>query len=786
MDSSFFFSVLRRNIITPVVIATYTLAIILLIIGEIRDAVFISSVITFNTLFAIFQEIRAHRMLKKLELMNAPTARIPLPDGTYRNISYEEVEVGMTLGLIAGDDIPADGEIIESHGFEVNESILTGESRPIEKPVGSKVLSSSAVSAGSALMRVTAVGEQTHAGQMTAKLKAYHPQLTPLQQLINKLIFYLTFFALGLIVLIAVVYWYDGHDTRVIFKTITSAGIAVIPEGLLLSSTVLLAFGSIKLSQAKVLPQKISAIEGMALLRILCTDKTGTLTDEAIRFEKLEVLDSSWQEKDLKHAIGTAFELIGDDNSTSRAILQTFSPFKDATAQEIVAFSSDRKYSAARFSHQKHTYSLIIGAPEFVSIYAPLNRSQQNIIKEYASKGMRVLLVGEVINAATKLKDIKKSSAQPIGLILLSNALRSGVVDSITYLQNQGVELKVISGDNPQTVQAVAVSAGIRGTEHCITGAELATLTDAKWDEAVQNTTIFARILPEQKERIITALQKNGAYTGMVGDGVNDALALKKSDLGIAMYAGASASRRVADIVLLNNSFNALPLGMRLGNRIMQAIEIISVLSFYKITFGVTILFITLLFGLQYPFAPRHNTFMNIFIMTLPTLMWTFFLPEPQHRVDPRHYWRDTLKAILPVALISGAAVAFCYIYMAEQLEYGYTEAGTITVLLTTVASASLVLLSGRIMNVHETKKNLIARILYACVAIALALVVFGIGPIRHFFDFQAPDVASLAQLWPIAAAIVGMIILQLLFVEKARRAIIRNYSHRKHSGYPR
>ncbi|TFJ95091.1 Calcium-transporting ATPase 1 [Platysternon megacephalum] len=290
MTSRELLDIIRRNVIQPVVIAIYTLAAILLWLGEYRDALFMSGVITVNTIFGIVQEIRAKLALHKLELMNQPIARIALPDGQYEEVPYDSLTVGMTLVILSGDEIPADGDIVESHGLEVNESMLTGESLPIPKPAGSTVLSSTSVIAGSAVMNVMAVGLDTAAGKMTSKLKAYKPEMTPLLKLINQVIFYLTFVAVALIALIGLVYWSDGYKARTIFKTITSAGITVIPEGLLLASTVLLAFGSLKLAAERVLPQKLSAIEGMALLDVLCTDKTGTLTSETITLDRVETL----------------------------------------------------------------------------------------------------------------------------------------------------------------------------------------------------------------------------------------------------------------------------------------------------------------------------------------------------------------------------------------------------------------------------------------------------------------------------------------------------------------
>ncbi len=772
VNSRDFLAVLKRNVLTPVVVAIYTLGAILLYLHEYKDAFFISSVITFNVIFAIVQEIRAKRALHKLELMNQPIARIPKGDGTYKEIPFTDVKVGMLIALLPGDEIPADATITESHGLEVNESMLTGESLPVEKPVESTVLSSTSVVAGTALATVTAIGADTKAGIMSAKLKVYNPELTPLQKLINQLIFYLTFFALGLAALIAIVYWNDGYSSRVIFKTITSAGITVIPEGLLLASTLLLAFGSLKLARQKVLPQKLSAIEGMALLNVLCTDKTGTLTSDDIMFDRIELFTKKYDEQELKKIIGTAALLIGGGNATSDAIIHALSSTKGASATEVLAFSSRRKLSGVRFKIGSNSHSIVLGAPEYVSTYAPITKTQQSQIDTYTAQGLRVLLVASM-PYSTSLKKMGEKSGTALGIILLKNELREGIVHTVEFLQKRGVSLRVISGDNPSTVQYITESAGIRGAKHIITGAELAALSPEKWEKTVLATTIFARVLPEQKEAIIETFKQNGHYTGMVGDGVNDALALKKSDLGVAMYSGAVATRRVADIVLLNNSFNSLPIGMRLGNRIMQAIEIVAVLSFHKIIFGVTILFLTILIGLQYPFAPRHNTFMNIFAMSLPTLMWTLFPPLPRHRVNPRDFWRDTLVPILPIGLITGFAATACYVVCKQVFDYSYEMAGTITVIATVLLAIAIVLQSGRIMGVRITKSTRIAQAIYLVAAVLVACFGFGFSAIRKFFDFEYPH-TDIHHIWPIAAIVIVAFVCQWVAVAYARKQLMK------------
>ena len=751
-----FLAILRRNFISAIVISILVLAFILLILGEYQDAWFISVVILVNTSLGVIQEYRAQKELKKLELMSAPRARRILDDGTFQDIMFDELLVGDNIKIQHGDEIPADGEIITSSGLEVDESILTGESMTIEKTNKSIVYAASIATAGEATMLVTSVGANTKAGAMTSTLKRYTPQLTPLQYNIGRAISLLTYGALGLALLIFVVYYLSGQDAVQIFKTITSAAVTVVPEGLLLASTLLLAYGSLRLAQAKVLPQKLSAIEGMALLDVLCVDKTGTLTSDDITFEKVELFDDSFTY--VSDFIGIVAAETSRGSSTGDAIISSFKIREPYEVLQTLAFSSSRKMSGLKFKYKNKIHTIIMGAPEFVDDLAPMSSMQKKQVEQLAGDGKRILLVAEFADTKTSIKDLKNESGQAVGLIILSNELRDGVKKTVSYLQSNKVSIRVISGDNPNTVQYVAKRAGIVNHHKVLTGAELQQIDDKDWDAIVFDTTIFARVLPEQKEKIIDTFMRLGNYTGMVGDGVNDALAIKKSDLGIAMYAGAAATRRVADIVLLNNSFNSLPMGMRLGNRIMQAIELVATLFFHKIIYGVILLLSTLALGVVYPFMPRNISFLNIFLVTLPTIMWTVFTPSPKHRLSPRFFWKDTLLAVAPIAVLSGAMVTATYVVLRSVYANNLHGVSTTTVMIATFFGIYLVLLVPRMFDIKNTKKTRLARILYLLTVVIFIVPVFRFSIIRDFYDFTTP---VWQKAWFLIVAIIAVAFLQ-------------------------
>lgn len=796
-----YLDIIKRNLLSPIVLAIFLLAGALIYVREYRDAWFISVVIVVNSLIGIVQEIRAKRVLHRLELMSAPRARV-LRDGQAVEVPYDSLVVGDEIILRAGDELPADATVTVSKGLELNESMLTGESAAVEKAVGDTVLAATTVMAGEGTARVTAVGDQTKAGAISQVLKRYKPELTPLQVAIWRAITFLTYGAIVLATLIFIVYYFSGDDVVIILKTITSAAVTVVPEGLLLASSLLLAFGSLRLAQAKVLPQKLAAIEAMALLNLLAVDKTGTLTSDEVTLERVVAFDEMilansitdtseksaaqatagsparrFSEIKLSEAASDVAELAAliahetsGGNITGQAILAEITPPKHAEIIEVMAFSSARKMAGVRAKVDSAVRTLMMGAPEFVAKLAPVDAMLQRQLDEWADSGLRVLMLAEFDDETTKLKDLPDGSGRAIGAVILRNSLRDGVIDTVKFLQEQGVVIRVISGDNPRTVQHIARQAGIDNPDKAILGSALAGLSDKAFNKAADKHTIFARVLPEQKERLIAHFKQSGKFTGMVGDGVNDALALKKSDLGVAMYAGAPASRRVADIILLNNSFTSLPIGMKLGNRIMQAIEVIATLFFHKIIYGVVLLLSTMLVGLNYPYAPRHITFLNIFLVTMPTIMWTLFPPRPRHRVNPAHFWRDTLQAVAPIALLTGLTVAFTYWSGVTLHPNQAAEAATMTVLTATFFGVYLVFLVGPMLGVVLDKRAHLARTLYMAGVLFVTLVSFGIEPLRQFFDFTVPNIILL---WPGIAVVVIVALVQWWLARRAGKKLI-------------
>jgi cation-transporting ATPase E len=770
-------TIIFRNFISPISIAIFVLAGGLLLLGELRDAWFISFVILVNSTIGSVQEIRAYLTLKKIELMSQPRARV-FRDGEFVEVLFLELKKGEKIQLKTGDEIPADAKILSANSFEIDEAILTGESLEVAKKRGDKVLAGAIVVAGDAEAEVLAVGDETQSGKMTKKLKNYRPNLTPIQRNIQKLISGMTYFAIFLAIAVIVRYTFLDHSHVTILKTITSAVVVVVPEGLLLATSLFFAYGSLRLLQAKVLPQKISAIEDMALLEVLATDKTGTLTSPEIIFENLEVLNGENPENVAKILVEINSQS-KEKNATARAILaefgrKKFSKKRNFKVLNAMAFSSSRKLSGLTFEAENSVRSVVFGAPEFILKNFEDRKLAKQISKqvdELAGKGLRVLLLAEFSKSGEIETLFESEKLRPIAIVTLKNSLRENVRETVEFLQNRGVSLRVISGDNPKTVSFIASEAGVKNPEKFITGAELAELSDEDFDLAVRENTIFARVLPDQKEKIISAFQKNGLYTGMIGDGVNDALAIKKADLGISMFDAAPATRRVADLVLMDNSFTSLPSGVRIGNRIMLAIEMIAILFFHKIILGVTILFVTLTLGLQYPFLPRHITYMNFILVTLPTILTTLFPPLPERKINPKNFWRDTLANIASIAVLSGLAVSTIYVMMVAGLGGHANHAQIRGALATVVVVAAyfgvfVTILGEKMLNSKLIKNTIRRRALYIFITLLFTGAVFGSRLLRDFFEFNLPDTSKFGF---VLLVVVGVSIVQFVLMRRRR-----------------
>ncbi len=615
-----------RNLFSIVAIIIGSLSIILVLLGNQRDGFFLGSIITINIIIGIIQEVRAKINLEKLQL--STKQKYNITRGDQELIVYaEDIIIDDILSLKLGDQCPVDAILTKNNNLECNLALLTGESENITMSEGDRLLSGSIVVAGSALVRASKIESKSYLFKMNSNLQKYKTSYSPIQKAILKFIKIMAAILLVLGLLLIARSILLGGSALSGFIQVAALASTIIAEGLLLSSTILFAYGAIKLSRQKVLLQQINTIENLGRMSVVCIDKTGTLTESNPTFEELVLFDKS--ELSFVHKILSTYSAIETSKTALLEVISSeFSKFKPFKTDSLLVFSSVRKYSAFKIHGTNNT--IVIGAGD--KFYKFLSKPQQEWFDEQSTRlaksAKRTILIAQGnIDNTISLKSVK--SLEILGLVVFANPLKQGVQETVDKLQKRGVQIVVISGDNAQTVAAVADMAGIKYSGRIVTGDELDKIEDSKLSELLMQKVLFARTLPAQKQKIVESIQMSGRSVAMIGDGANDAMAIKSADIGIAMFDGAPATRQIADAVLLNNSFNPIPNSIKLSDTIITTLEMIGCLFFTRVWSGIFILLITLLVQIDYPLSARNITLLNIFIITLPILLW---ITDPRHR----------------------------------------------------------------------------------------------------------------------------------------------------------
>ncbi len=657
--------IVRENIFTFINIVIFVLGAALVVVGRPSDALVSLGVISANVLVSVVQEIRAKRTLDRIAVLTRPTAQV-MRDAVPHNVTPDELVVGDVLQVNPGDQIVLDGHVIGDGQMQVDESQLTGESNLVPKQTGDEVYSGSFCVNGSALYVAEKVGEQSLSNQITSGARAFRRVLTPLQ---NE-IYLVVRMMLALVIYIEFLLIIDALLARAnTGETIANATLVVglVPNGLFLSITLAYALGAVRIIQHGALVQQSNAIESLSNVTVLCLDKTGTLTANRLQVNAVHPIGSS--EDEVKRILGVMVASAKTLNKTSEAIKQAY-PAQAVPLSADVPFSSARKWSAVAFA--KGIYAL--GAPEMLQPYlgqAGLDTSAvwQEIkaqSAQLADRGLRVLLIAHHPDPQL-LHDQGDDSRlpegmQPIGLISLSDELRAEARETLQRFSAAGVRPKIISGDNPETVAALAKQAGLPDNIMLVSGLELNEMNDAQFAEAAQLATIFGRITPQQKEKLVDALRQKGNYVAMIGDGVNDVLSLKKSNLGIAMESGTQATRAVADIILMKDSFAALAPAVSEGQRIVNGMQDILRLYLTRIL-SMALLIISSLVISEFPLALRNGSIVTLFSVGIPAALLAFWA-RPGPRTSGTLAQRLAHFIVTPVVLTSIFGVLLFYIVL--------------------------------------------------------------------------------------------------------------------------
>ena len=674
--------IVRANVFTRFNAIIGVLFAIILVVGPIQDGLF-GFVILANTFIGIVQELRAKRTLDNLAVIGEakPTVR---RDGRGVEVSTNEIVLGDLVELCPGDKVVVDGTVTESDGLEVDESLLTGEADPVLKHPGDTVMSGSFVVAGSGAFTATKVGREAYAAQLAEEASRFTLVHSELRSGISQILKYITWMivpaAIGLVLSQLLV---EDNDPDEAVRRMVGGIVPMVPEGLVLLTSIAFAIGVIRLGRKQCLVQELPAIEGLARVDVVCLDKTGTLTEGGMDVTEVRPLGGA----DPAHVRQVLAALGGSDphpNASLKAIIDAH-PAEDAAGwrcTDTLPFSSARKYSGAAFTEPDGTESTwLLGAPDVLLAPGDRTLAEADRLNE---EGLRVLLLARTSRALDGPALAEDPTATvPVALVVLEQRLRPDASDTLRYFAEQNVSAKVISGDNAVSVGAVAAKLGLPGAESTV---DARTLPDDREElaAALEDGTVFGRVTPQQKRDMVGALQSRGHTVAMTGDGVNDVLALKDADIGVSMGSGSEATKAVAQIVLLNNSFSTLPSVVAEGRRVIGNIERVANLFLTKTVYSVLLALLVIASQVPYPFLPRHLTLLGGLTIGIPA----FFLALAPNKERARpHFVRRVMRYAIPSGVV--AATATFTVYLLARHHYtgpgalaAETSAATLTLFL--------------------------------------------------------------------------------------------------------
>lgn len=650
--------IVKSNLLTYFNLIFLILTVLLCIVGSFRNLTFLPVIIG-NTVIGIFQELRAKKTLDKMSMLNAPHS-IVVRDGEQQQIQSEELVKDDIIILSAGNQICADATVL-SGSISVNEALLTGESDEIKKKSGDRLMSGSFVVSGQCYAKLDKVGNESYISQLTAQAKAMGDgEQSEMIRYINKLVKWVGIIIIPVgIILFCQAYIMNGETFKKSVVSMVAAVLGMIPEGLYLLTTVALALSTIRLAKKQVLLHDMKSIETLARVDVLCVDKTGTITEPGMQVTELVISgrcgDAEMDKRAFAHLLADYSSVIEDNNATMEAIRAYVDKNEiekgSRTLLKTQPFTSANKYSKVSFVEGDY----MLGAPEFIMKDRYDEISEE--IEEYQSKGYRVLLMAESGDDSSGLEK-SFGGISPIGYIVLSNPIRENAESTFTYFKEQGVAIKVISGDNPATVSEVAKRAGIDGAENYVDASTLASEKDIA--EAVDKYTVFGRVTPKQKQLIVRALQKQKHTVAMTGDGVNDILAMKDADCSIAMASGSEAAAQAAQTVLLDSDFGRMPYVVYEGRQVVNNIQRSASLFLVKNIFSLLMAIFSAVFAITYPLEPSQISLISMFTIGLPGFLLAL---EPNRNRIEGNFMANVMLKALPAGLtdvLSVGALVIC------------------------------------------------------------------------------------------------------------------------------
>ncbi|WP_129294697.1 cation-translocating P-type ATPase [Streptomyces lydicus] len=743
--------IVRANVFTRFNAIIGVLFVIILIVGPIQDGLF-GFVIVANTGIGIIQELRAKKTLDSLAVIGEarPTVR---RDGATAEIPTSAVVLDDVIELGPGDKVIVDGEVRESDGLEIDESLLTGEADPVLKKPGDPAMSGSFVVAGSGAFTATQVGRQAYAARLAEEASRFTLVHSELRSGISRILKYVTWMmiptAIGLVLSQLLTLGLPG-DAAV--RRMVAGIVPMIPEGLVLLTSVAFAIGVIRLGRKKCLVQELPAIEGLARVDVVCLDKTGTLTEGGMDVHGLRPLDGD--QAQIEQVLGALGASDPRPNASLQAVIEAYPADDGWRCTRALPFSSARKYSGAALNGPDGESSTwLLGAPD---VLLPPGDRHLAETDDLNAQGLRVLLLART---ARELDDPEVTrDVRPAALVVLEQRLRPDAPDTLRYFAGQDVAAKVISGDNAVSVGAVAGKLGLPGAGAAVDARELPGDREAM-AAAVEKSAVFGRVTPQQKRELVAALQVRGHTVAMTGDGVNDVLALKDADIGVAMGSGSEATRAVAQIVLLDNSFATLPSVVAEGRRVIGNITRVATLFLTKTVYSVLLAILVACCQIPYPYLPRHLTLLSTLTIGIPA----FFLALAPNKERARpHFVRRVMRYAVPSGLITGLAAFTTYLLARAY----YTGPGALSAE-TSAATLTLFLAAMWVLAIIARPYTWWRIALVLAMGLAF-LAVLATPWLQRFFDLRL--VGTTLPWTAVAIAVVAAVLLELTWRRVRRR----------------
>jgi len=702
-------SIVRANVFTVFNLILLVAGTATLVFGEWQDALFLGILVA-NAGIGTVQEVRAKRALDRLSALVAPVARV-VRDGVEQQLPAEQVVAGDLVRTQAGDQLVADGLLEQAEGLRLDESILTGESQPVARANGEAVRSGSFVVEGFGSFTVTAAGAASYAARITGEARTFRHPRSPLERALNRLLLALVGVMVPLGAVLGYALWERHTPLRTAVPTAVAAVVTMVPEGLILLTSLTYAVAALRLSRRGALAQQLNAVESLASVDLVCLDKTGTLTEPALRVVGLV------GPPELADSLGRYAASTPSRNATLDAIAAAY-PAPSEPVEEQVPFSSQRRFGAQRIGGVGY----VLGAPEHFDLDGFADDAERA-----AAEGRRVLAFGTA-------DPLDQEHPPAHGLVLLSEQLRPEARETVAYFRRQGVELKVLSGDRPATVRAIARDAGIDGSAYDASSlpedtAELGRLALAH--------AVIGRVSPEDKRRIVAALRDCGRYVAMVGDGVNDVPALKAARLAIAQGSGTQMARSVADVVLVNGRFEAVPAMVEEGRRILRNVQRVAKLFVTKSAFAAFLILSIGLTPTAYPLLPRQLTLAASLTIGIPGFFLA--LAGSSGRYRPRGFARELSGFALPAGTAAGLGVLASYSFALNVLDVGLAAARTVATTVLVLVGLFLII----VLEATGRRRGTAVSVLCLALAAAYALVL-ALPFARTFFALAEPSAAIL------------------------------------------